>query len=211
MKTETILAETNFRQLTSYEIDYPLYCIGHFWYVEAYIESFRIDIYNWIKTACSLSNDQFGDPDEFELLHQQSIKLIEIAHVLHTSDQNFSIEKDHPIYRPNNECFGYHLEDQQILTCPGLYFRALNGAEVNDVRLFFEEFFEFKSLNEWYGVLDQIVISSKAEMSLARNEEIGHLILEINEYLEKLIESVYVIYETKAVSYTPQDHAGLFD
>lgn len=211
MKTETILAETNFRQLTSYEIDYPLYCIGHFWSVEAYIESFRIDIYNWIKTACSLSNDQFGDPDEFELLHQQCIKLIEIAHVLYTSDQNFSTEKDHLIYRPNNECFGYHLEDQQILTCPSLYFRTLNGAEINDVRVFFEEFFEFKNLNGWHGILDQVLISSREEISLVRNEEIGHTILEINEYLEKLVESIYVIYETRAVSYTSQCHTELPD
>lgn len=211
MKTETILVETSFRQLTSYEIDYPLYCINHFWYVETYIESFRIDIYNWIKTACSLSNDQFGDPDEFELLHQQCIKLIEIAHVLYTSDQNFSIEKDHPIYRPNNECFGYHLEDQQMITCPSLYFRTLNGAEINDVRIFFEEFFEFKNLNEWYRILDQTLISSREEISLARNEEMGYLILEIYEYLEKLMEANYLVYETRAGSYTSQCHTELLD
>ena len=114
MKTAiTALTGTNFRQVTSYEIDYPLYCIGHFWHIEAYIESFRIDVYNWIKTACSSSNDQFGDLDDFELLHQQCIKL-EIAHILYTSDENFSVETDHPIHRPNKECFGYHLEDQQI-------------------------------------------------------------------------------------------------
>lgn len=211
MKTETILVETSFRQLTSYEIDYPLYCISHFWYVETYIESFRIDIYNWIKTACSLSNDQFGDPDEFELLHQQCIKLIEIAHVLYTSDQTFSIEKDHPIYRPNNECFGYHLEDQQMITCPSLYFRTLNGAEINDVRVFFEEFFEFKNLNEWYRILDQTLISSREEISLARNEEMGYLILEIYEYLEKLMEANYLVYETRAGSYTSQCHTELLD
>lgn len=212
MKTATrALAETNFRQLTSYDIDYPLYCIGHFWHIEAYIESFRIDVYNWIKTACSLSNDQFGDPDDFELLHQQCIKLIEIAHVLYHSDENFSVEKDHPIYRPNKECFGYHLEDQQILTCPSLYFRNLTGAEVNDVKIFFEELFEFKSLNEWYRILDQLLISSREEISIVRNEEIGSVILEINEYIEKLMESIYLMHETKANSYITQYHSELFN
>ena len=145
MKTATTaLSETNFIKLTSYEIDYPLYCIGHFWHIEAYIESFRIDLYNWIKTACSSSNDQFGDPDDFERLHQQCVKLLEIAHILYNSDENFSVETDHPIHRPNKECFGYHLEDQQILACPDLYFRTLTGDEVNDVKIFFEELFELR-------------------------------------------------------------------
>lgn len=212
MKTvTTALPETNFRQLTSYEIDYPLYCIGHFWHIEAYIESFRIDVYNWIKTACSLSNDQFGDPDDFELLHQQCIKLIEIAHVLYHSDENFSVEKEHPIHRPNKECFGYHLEDQQILTCPDLYLRALTGAEVNDVKIFFEELFEFKNLSEWYSILDQLLISSREEISAVKSEEIGSVILEINEYVEKLMESIYLIHETKANSYITQYHSELFN
>ncbi|MNV75094.1 hypothetical protein D3C71_1683590 [compost metagenome] len=103
------------------------------------------------------------------------------------------------------------MEDQQILTCPSLYFRALNGAEVNDVRIFFEEFSEFRSLNEWYCILDQILVSSREEISLARNEEMGHLILEITEYLEKLAESIYVIYKTKAVSYINTYHSDLFN
>jgi len=201
MKTTT-LTETIFRQLTSNEIDYPLHCIGQFWGIETYIESFRIDVYNWIKTACSLSDDQFGDPDDFELLHQQCIKLLEIAHLLYTSDESLAVEKDHPIHRPNKECFGYHLEDQQILTCPDLYIRMLRGDEVNDLKIFLEELFEFKSLNEWYGILNQILIHSKEETSFTKQENIGHLIVEIREYLEKLMETIYIVYMTKSLPNT---------
>lgn len=212
MKTATTtLAETNFRQLTSYEIDFPMYCIGKFWILDAYIEDFRIEVYNWIKTACSLSNDQFGDPDEFELLHHQCIKLLEIAHILYTSEENLSIETDHPAHRPDKNCFGYHLEDEQVLSCPNLYLRTLVGTEINDVKIFFEELFEYRSLTEWYDILDQLLISSREESSIVKNEEIGPVILEINEYLEKLMESIYVVYETKAMAYINQYHPELFD
>lgn len=127
------------------------------------------------------------DPDDFERLHQQCVKLLEIAYILYNSDENFPVETDHPIHRPNNECLGYHLEDQQILTCPDLYLRALTGDEVNDVKIFFEELFDFKDLNGWYNVLDQLLVSSREEISAVKNDEIGYMVLEINEYLEKLI------------------------
>lgn len=201
MKTTT-LTETIFRQLTSNEIDYPLQCISQFWGIETYIESFRIDVYNWIKTACSLSDDQFGDPDDFELLHQQCIKLLEIAHILYTSDESFAVEKDHPIHRPNKECFGYHLEDQQILTCPDLYIRMLRGDEVNDLKIFLEELFEFKSLTEWYVILDQILTHSKEETSFTKQKNVGHLVVEIREYLEKLMETIFIVYMTKSLPNT---------
>ncbi|NQX38800.1 hypothetical protein SAMN05421820_101835 [Pedobacter steynii] len=212
MKTATTtLSETNFRQLTSYEIDYPLYGIGKFWILDAYIEDFRMEVFNWIKTACSLSNDQFGDPDEFELLHHQCIKLLEIAHILYTSEENFKIEKDHPVYRNVKACFGYYLENEQILSCPHLYFRKLVGNEVNDVNIFFEEFFDYRSLTEWYDILDQLLISSREESSVVKNEEIGPVILEINEYLEKLMESIGVVFETKALAYITRHHPELLD
>lgn len=202
---------TGFRQLTSYEIDYPMYSVCHFWSIDAYIEDFRIDVYNWIKTSCSLSDDQFGDPDHFELIHQQCIKLLEIAHVLVNNYDGFKIDKDHPLHRKRLHFFGHYLEDRQTLSCPDLYFRALDGKEVNDVTIFFEELFEFKSLDEWCIILDQILSCSRDETSVVRNEEIGPLILEINEYLEKLMESIYVVHETQAMDFIAGYHPELLD
>ncbi|SHE66978.1 hypothetical protein [Pedobacter caeni] len=212
MKTVTTTpAATGFRQLTSYEIDYPMYAVCHFWSIDAYIEEFRMDVYYWIKTSCSLSDDQFGDPYYFELIHAQCIKLLEIAHVLFSDYADFKIDKDHPLRRQRFSVFGHYLEDQQVLRCPDLYFRTLDGKEINDVTIFFEDFFEFKSLDEWYLILDQLLINSREETSVVRNAEIGPLILEINEYLEKLMESIYVVYQTQAINFIAEHHPELLD
>ncbi|MBC8984931.1 hypothetical protein H9X96_03990 [Pedobacter sp. N36a] len=65
-----------FSYLSQDEIDNPLHCIGYLCTKQIYIEELRQDIHNWIKTACSLSNDQFGNPDEFAVIHQQCTKLL---------------------------------------------------------------------------------------------------------------------------------------
>lgn len=79
------------------------------------------------------------------------------------------------------------------------------------MRIFFEEFFEFKSLNESYSILDQLLVSSGEEMSVVKNEKIGPIILEVNEYLEKLIESICLIHEIKGISYINQYLSELFN
>lgn len=200
-----------FSYLSQDEIDNPLHCIGYLYTKQVYIEELRQDVQNWIKTSCSLSDDQFGNPDEFAVIHQQCTKFIEIAYLLHQSEIDLSIDSSHPLYRLNNDCFAWHMENKQTLTCPELYFRNLTGDEINNVNLFFEDLFEFMSLDQWYKVLYQLFIYSKQENTFTQQEEYGFMILEILAFLEKLLESIAVVYEAKALPYITEHYPELFD
>ncbi|MCX2453632.1 hypothetical protein OQX61_20340 [Pedobacter sp. PLR] len=213
MKTQLVntAQEFDFSYLNNDDIDSPLYCIGYFYTKQVYIEELRQDIHNWVKTACSLSNDQFGDPDQFPLIHQHCTKLLEIAYLLQHDDIDLRIDKDHPIYRLNNDCFGWHIENTQTLSCPDLYYRNLLGDEINDVKTFFEDLFEFNTLDQWYKILGLLFIHSKQETSFTQQEEYGYMIIEIQEYLEKALESISVVYETQALPYLNKYYPELFD
>lgn len=210
LKLNTV-QEFDFSYLTNDEIDNPLHCIGYFFSKQVYIEELRQDINNWIKTACSLSDDQFGDPDQFATIHQHCTKVLEIAYLLHQDEINLRIEKDHPLYRLNNDCFAWHMENKQTLNGPELYFRNLTGDEINDVKILFEDLFEFMTLDQWYKILDQLFIHSKQETTFTQHEQYGCLILEITEFLEKVLESVAVVYEVQALPYITKYHPELFD
>ncbi|WP_316820843.1 hypothetical protein [Pedobacter gandavensis] len=213
MKTSlfTSKAEFDFSYLNQDEIDNPLHCIGYFFTKQIYIEVLRKDIQNWIRTACSLSNDQFGDPDQFAVVHQHCTKLLEIAYLLLHDDTVLRLEKNDPIYRINNERFIWHMENKQTLSCPDLYYRKLVGDDINDVKLYFEDLFEFMSLEQWYKILDQLFIYSKEEASFTKQEQYGFLVLEILEHLEKVLEAISVVYETKALPYINKYYHELLD
>lgn len=213
MTTLALTTANNFEfsYLSQDEIDNPLHCIGYLCTKQIYIEELRQDIHNWIKTACSLSNDQFGNPDEFAVIHQQCTKLVEIAYLLNQAETDLSIASSHPLYRLNNDCFAWHMENKQTLTCPELYFRSLTGDEINDVKVFFEDLFEFMSVDQWYKILYQLFIYSKQENTFTQQEEYGYKILEIAEFLEKVLESIAVVYEAKALPYIAVHYPELFD
>lgn len=211
MKTANTTQEFDFSYLNNDEIDNPLHCIGYFFTKQVYIEELRIDIHNWVKTACSLSNDQFGDPDQFAVIHQHCTKLVEIAYLLNHDDIDLRIHNYDPIYRLHNDCFAWHAENKQTLSCPDLYYRNLVGDEINDVKTFFEDLFEFMTLDQWYKILDLLFIHSKQETSFTQQEQYGHMIIEILSYLEKVLESISVVYETKALPYISSYYPELLD
>ncbi|MBC8984930.1 hypothetical protein H9X96_03985 [Pedobacter sp. N36a] len=103
------------------------------------------------------------------------------------------------------------MENKQTLTCPDLYFRSLTGDEINDVKVFFEDLFEFMSLDQWHKILYQLFIYSKQENTFTQQEEYGHMILEIAEFLEKVLESITIVYEAKALPYITVHYTELFD
>lgn len=136
---------------------------------------------------------------------------MEIACLLQHDDIDLRIDKDHSIYRLNNDCFAWHMENKQTLICPDLYYRTLIGDEINDVKTFFDDLFEFMTLDQWYKILDLLFIHSKQETSFTQQEQYGHMIIEILAYLEKVLESISVVYETKALPYIVMYYPELLD
>ncbi|SEB22313.1 hypothetical protein [Pedobacter hartonius] len=210
MKTEpTVSEKTSFRYLKEKDISNPHYQIVCFFCCEENnIESFRFGMVDLIKTACS--DQHFGNKDSYYYNQQQFVKLLELAYVLKNGDEDFKLNPNHPLHRFSDHPFELYTETKDK-PFPALHFRTLSGTELNDIRIFLEELFHFKSLEDWRGILDSLLYCTKGEVKLddIYDEKVYETVL-IREYIEKTIEAMGLICETKSLPYIKLHHAEDF-
>ena len=207
MKIEPIVSDsTAFRYLKEKDISNPHYQIACFFCCdENNIESFRFEMINFIKTACS--DQYYGDKSSYYYNQQQCVKLLELAYVLCNSDEDFKLSPDHSLYRRSEHPFALYNEPKDT-PFPAFHFRSLSGTELNDVRIYFEELFSYKTLEAWRGILDSLLYCTNKEVELDAiyKEKVYETVL-IREYLEKMIEAMGLVYETKSLPYIKLNHA----
>jgi len=209
MKQEpTVSEKTSFRYLKEKDINNPHFQIVCFFCDENNIESFRFGMIDLIKTACS--NGYYGNKDSYYYHQQQFVKLLELAYVLNESKEDFKLSTDHPLYRFSDHPFEIYTESKHK-PFPALHFRTLHGTEVNDVRIFFEEFFGYKSLEDWRGILDSLLYCTAGKITLDQiyNSKVYETVL-IREYIEKMVEVMGLVCETKSLPYIKIHHAEDF-
>lgn len=209
MKQEpTVSEKTSFRYLKEKDINNPHFQIVCFFCDENNIESFRFGMIDLIKTACS--DQHFGKRESYYYSQQQFVKLLELAYILKDSKEDLKLNADHPLYRFSDHPFELYTELKNK-PFPALHFRTLSGTELNDVRIFLDELFNFKSLDDWRAILDSLLYCTKDDVTLDHiyDEKVYETVL-IREYLEKTIEAIGLVCETKSLPYIKLHHAGDF-
>ncbi|WGQ10731.1 hypothetical protein QG516_03555 [Pedobacter gandavensis] len=73
-------------------------------------------------------------------------------------------------------------------------YRTLTRKEIQNLNLFFEDFFCFKSFNEWSLTFSQLVKYAYRRHTIDEVLEAGSIVIILSEYIEKLIEAVYLIH-----------------
>lgn len=209
MKQEpTVSEKTSFRYLKEKDINNPHFQIVCFFCDENHIESFRFGMIDLIKTACS--DQHFGKRENYYYNQQQFVKLLELAYILKDRKEDLKLNADHPLYRFSDHPFELYTELKNK-PFPALHFRTLSGTELNDVRIFLEELFNFKSLDDWRAILDSLLYCTKGDVKLddIYDEKVYETVL-IREYIEKTIEAMGLVCETKSLPYIKLHHAGDF-
>lgn len=209
MKLEpTVSEKTSFRYLKEKDITNPHYQIACFFCCDENIETFRFGMIDLIKTACS--DQYYGNKDSYYYNQQQFVKLLELASVLKNSKEDFKLSPDHPLYRLSDDPLELYTESKKK-SFPAFHFRTLCGKEINDVRMFFEELFNFKSLETWRAILDSFLYCADREIELddIYDTKIYETVL-IREYIEKVIEAMGLVCETKSLPYIKLHHADDF-
>ncbi|SDK57316.1 HEPN domain-containing protein [Pedobacter sp. ok626] len=210
MKKELqVSEETFYRYLKEKDVSNPHYQIVSFFCDdENSIETLRFGMVDFIKTACS--DRYYGDKSSYHYTQQQCVKLLELAYVLYSRNEELKLNPDHFLYRWLEHPFDVYNQVKNKLF-PALHFRTLSGTELNDVQTVFEELFSFKDLEAWRAILDSLLYCTGRELKPddVCDDKIFETVL-IREYLEKLIEAMGLVCEAKSVPYVKLHHAGDF-
>lgn len=194
--------DQSFRYLTSEDLSNPHLFIVRFCHLDASIESIRHGILSLIKAASTKGVfEKYGDWQNYFYYQQTIIKLLEIAHVFHTRGEDFSITSEHNLYRPKNEWFGRYIDNHESMQIPSLYFRFLKDTEINNINLFFNDMFSFMDLESWIQKIDMVMAIAYADESFSETYDCGHLIVPILDYMEKLVESIFLIFHIRSIHY----------
>jgi len=170
------LGQVHFRYLRGEEIEYPFVYLNEFCERETEIHYFRQDILDLLKTAYSYQEKFYtGHEPSYGYHQRQLIKVVEAMYVLHVGDMDL---------RPGN-----------IRSYENRYERLSND-ERNDIRIFLEDFFAARDLEEWRSLMDELLIFSYKEGGEGYFSYLDKP-FEIIEYFEKLIEAVFLVYEIR--------------
>lgn len=210
MKLEPkVSEETLYRYLKEKDISNPHYqIVSFFCNDENAIETLRFGMVDFIKTACS--DQYYGDKSSYHYTQHQCVKLLELAYVLYSSNEELQLNSDHFLYRWLEHPFDVYSQIKNKLF-PAVHFRSLSGTELNNVQVVFADLFTFKDLEAWRAILDALLYCTGRELKPddVCDEKIYETVL-IREYLEKLIEAMGLVCETKSVPYVKLHHVGDF-
>ncbi|MCD0490201.1 hypothetical protein LPB86_18315 [Pedobacter sp. MC2016-14] len=171
------------------------------------VESLKSEINDFFKTACDEAYE-YGNSLRYPATHQNCFKLLELAYTLKNSNENFTLQNDHKLYRSSDAVFTQAFQENIELLFPLVHLRLLSAAEINDITFFLSEFFEYKSLYEWHELLDNLLRCANGDTVLEKiYNRSSHIIL-VKEYVEKLIEAMYLIYQTKSINYKSESTEG---
>jgi HEPN domain-containing protein len=204
MKTESTPEEKiGYRYLKEKDIENPHYSIVSF-FCEEYLETIRFGMIDLIKTACS--DHYHGDKNRYHYHQQQFVKLLELAHVLNDSQEDFKLSPDHSLFREDDHPLGWYKETNKTLF-KTIHFRTLLASEANDVRQLLQAVFKYRSLDAWTKILDSFLACTHGKLRLDEiySRKLYETVL-IREYIEKVIEVMGLVYEIKSLPYVHLHH-----
>ncbi|WP_316753251.1 hypothetical protein [Pedobacter gandavensis] len=187
-------ANRHFRYLKEDEMNNLFSCIYDLCTLDFCIEDLRLGVITLIKSAYTTSEKASLDMQSHIINQRQIIKMLEIAYYLKCSGEDLEVSQENPLYRKGSYWFGYHVDNEESIGYPAIYFRQLTDLEINNVRVFFEDLFSFMPLSDWHTMLDNLVLCA------CSNEDYddtygdnGCPMIFVMEYLEKLVEAIYLI------------------
>lgn len=99
------------------------------------------------------------------------------------------------------------IHDEDMYNGTTLKFEALNKAEFLDLRRFMTDFFEYKSLNKWWEIMQDMIETVFSEESFTEYHDDAS---QIFGYLDKLGEAMFLAYEIRGKAYMLEHYADRF-
>lgn len=163
----------------------PLGYILDFCEKDCEIEDFRYEVGNMIKSACS--HQKYGDSENYFFNYRCLMQLLESCHSLY--NRGLTQKQTTSCLKVNNSLFSKE-NDGYFKT----NYRTLSKKEIQNLNFFFEDFFCFKSFKEWSLTFSQLVEYAYRRHTIDEVLEEGSIAVILSEYIEKLIEAVYLIH-----------------
>ena len=170
----TPLSQGHFRYLSVNEIEDPFAFVSEFCETEAELHYLKRDTIHLLKTAYSYGEEFYaGTSKQYGYCQITLIKVIEIMYVLY--------------------CGKIELKPGNIRSYENKY-EILNNDERNDIRLFLNDFFSYRDLQDWHELMDDLLIYAYKEGGEGFFNCLDEPFRTI-DYLEKLTESIFLVYE----------------
>ena len=183
-----------YNTLTKEQISNPHLFLEYFCRCDIDIEGLRTEFFDMIRSACA--SKKYGNPDDYFHYHRCLLQFLEVAHIFFRRGKKFPIAADLNVCTPCTVDLSkyYH-------SLINSHFRNLSKEEIRNTHCFFTDFFGYKSLDDWRWMLSRIVEYAYRTTTIDEVMEEGAEMVLVKEYIEKLIEVMYLIDNTQSVIY----------
>lgn len=214
MKTKRKLSHKHFRYLTKKDLDNPLYALANFCRVEIRLSTYLTVINKLTKASClhPPKKIKIRKASDLSFYCEFIAKNIELLYVLNQTFDKWKLQEPSPYYHLEygTYCNCFLIADNSLFGGTTLYFKRLTKKEVKNIRIFTNKFFRFKSLREWYKLMEDLRSTIFDESSLSGFYAYENDDAKIFRYLEKLAEATFLIYEIKAKEHIFKHHVADF-
>ena len=183
-----------YNTLTKEQISNPHLFLEYFCRCDIDIEGFRTEFLDMIRSACT--SNKYGNPDDYFHYHRCLLQFLEVGHIFFRRGKKFPIASDLTVFTSCTVDLSkyYH-------SLINSHFRNLSKEEIRNTHCFFTDFFGYKSLDDWRWMLSRIVEYAYRTTTIDEVMEEGAEMVLVKEYIEKLIEVMYLIDNTQSVIY----------
>ena len=183
-----------YNNLTKEQISNPHLFLEYFCRCDIDIEGLRTEFFHMIRSACT--SKKYGNPEDYFHYHRCLLQFLEVAHIFFRRGKKFSIGADLTACTPCTvDLYKYY---QNLVNS---HFKNLSKEEIRNTHCFFTDFFGYKSLEDWRWMLSRIVEYAYRTTTIDEVMEEGAEMVLVREYIEKLIEMMYLIDNTRSVIY----------
>lgn len=197
-----MLGIPGFRYLEDEELENPLLVVEEF-FEATDLELFRQELRLFFALAFSnvaYKNGKVYEPSRQATIHQRITRFLEMAWLILNNDRlDLSMKAGDPLFQVSGMWkrkgfieVGKRMKDDKMKYC-----RVLEDEEINNVKLVFEEIFKYKSLAAWQDELDMLLFYSLGDIPMSDECENGHVAFPMHEHLERLLETVHVMFELR--------------
>ena len=183
-----------YNNLTKEQISNPHLFLEYFCRCDIEIEGLRTEFFDMIRSACS--SKKYGNPEDYFHYHRCLLQFLDVAHIFFRRGKKFSIAAELTVCTPCTADLSkyYH-------SLINSHFRNLSKEEIRNTNCFFTDFFGYKSLEDWRWMLSRIVEYAYRTTTIDEVIEDGSEMVLVKEYIEKLIEVIYLIDNIRSVIY----------
>ncbi len=199
MKKQKTLNQKHFRHLSKKQFDYPFHTIAAFC-------TNMTDLVGWQEAIRKIIRVSSTYPDGMKAIDFANVNFyskiliqhLEILYVLKNTVSDWTINDYSRYYQLKIECGKGIIKDEKMYNGRTLVFSMINEAEMQNMSVFINKLFTFKTLNKWRKVIDSINSTCYSESSLSLYFAYQRDQNKIFSFLEKLGDAIFFIYETKA-------------